>query len=998
MHYINKRLKAVPCFAVIACCCLISGSNAGAGQITASGNESSEAIEGTRAVKVILTNYADAGYVIESEAGLSGYYVDYLKEIAQYTGWHYDFHVVATESELIEYCENQEYDLMIGVDYTKEADERYFDYSSVPMGARHLVLATDKAHPDLHAEDVTTLLGARIGAAADAYNEQISDRFENYCINNGLEFTLDSETPSARGLNVVTVERDKCFELLKSGELDAIIITDSFALEEELYVVESFGRIPIYGVEPNGRNALIPDLEMAIKSIRSQDPDYEEKLYEQYFGSNNVNYLSFNEQEKAFLNDSHSYKVALWKDCAPYAYLNEQGEWSGVVVSVFEQISEMTEGKLSFEIVGFEDSFEANEALNQKQVDILGITFSSLRAAERGNRRSRSFWTDSFYMYRNQSSVKSLEDASIVVKKDVTDAMLQELGVKNLDNITYVDSVVDALKLVDSGRADITFAMQNVAEYYMNFYQLNRMFDFDVQGNEISFCAVYGEEVEALAREICNKCIAHLDDAKIDRSITAYILQDHEEVQFKDYIRANRHLFASIAFIMLCVALALLSAVVIIIHRKSKRIYEMLYYDDITKGSSNLKFEQDVVELVANMPRQYYIIFADIHSFKYINDVFGYNVGNDVLCTVEKFFGDLTAGNPFARMYADHFVGIRPYEERVLFEDKLQQALEDFAQEMNAKYTEFNVFLKIGIYLWDSKDGMEIRQAVNLANYAADSLTNLSLSEYCTYTMEMHDKILKRQRIERDMHRALEAGEFIAYYQPKYDIVSNRIIGAEALVRWKHKTKGLISPGEFVPIFETNGFIIEIDLCVFEQVCSFLTERKHAGKQLYPISCNFSRRHFSNEDLVEKLMRIVDRYDVAPEYIEIEITETVATSDFDKLLHTVKLLKEKGFQIAIDDFGSGYSCIQLLYKLPIDVLKLDRVFVMGQNAHGTEEDVNRSIVNICHNHGIKVICEGVETQQQKEFVENYGCRYIQGFLYSKPVELEQFIDMLSREN
>lgn len=952
--------------------------------------------EQSRILKVVLTDCDDEGYVVRDpdSGSLTGYYIEYLDEISKYTGWSFEYSVVSEETELERIAVEQDFDLMIGVDYAKESEERFFEYPENAIGSRHLVLAAMKTNSRLDPENSATMKGIRVGVAQTAINMELEEKFISYCFTNELECVRDSAVQFQRGINLIHISEEDRFKLLQAGELDAILTSDSMALSHNLLAVDTFGRMPFYLVTAKGETGLLAELEWAMNSITGQDAQFEERLYNKYFISNQQSELTFSEEQKEFLQTEHVYKVAMWDGCAPYGYLNDEGEWSGLSVLVFDEISRMTNGSITFEYVGCEDSFQANQMLSEGNADILGYTFSMVNAAERGNKRSKRYYIDYFCFFSNKEQGWTQDNVRVAVKKDVTDGLMKSIGVPENAEIIRVETVSDALKLVDEGKADMTFALRNVGDYYMNYFRLDQLQVMETARNEIAFCSVFGPEIESYAAEICNQCIAHLDSQLLDRCITETILMDHGEQGIREYIRSHWTQFVSVTAVILILAVALLIIVVCIISSKSRKIYQMLYYDEITDGISFLKFEEEVKALTEGKKERYYIFFGDINNFKYINDVFGYAVGDCVLEKVNELFCRLAENFPYARMYADHFVALHSYEEKELLEQRIQKALYDFEKSSAEHFLDFNVFLKVGIYLWNTDEQGDIRQAVNLAGYAADTLSDLSHSDYCFYTMEMHDRIINRQEIEKDMHRAMAAGEFVAYFQPKYDIREEKIIGAEALVRWQHRTRGLITPGQFIPVFEKNGFILELDICMFRQVCTFLAERIAQGKELYIISCNFSRRHFRQIDFAETLKTIVEQYQVPAEYLEIEITETVATSDFDMLIQTVKQLKAYGFKISIDDFGSGYSCIQLLYKLPLDVLKLDKVFVSTIESSQTEEDVNHSIVDICRNNDIQVICEGVETQEQKQFVESYGCQFVQGFLYSRPVDRNTFIQML----
>ncbi len=949
-------------------------------------------------VRVILMNYDDQGYVETDGDTVTGYYMDYLNEIAKYTGWVYDVRVVSDSDELYSHVLNRDYDLMVGNRYTEESEEAYFTFPSVSMGNKRLVLAVPKTRSDLSADDISSLMGLRLGTISDTdYSRELKEKFKSYCFLYGISCVENYPVNYWNGINLVEADSTERFQMLQDGRLDGLVTTDSMALAHDLYVLDVFGELPFYAVAPKGDDHLIAQLEEAITTIRSVDSEFDERLHEKYFAGNFERALIFSQEEEAYLAKEHPLKVAMWDGTAPYSYLDDEGQWSGVTVEVYEKIREMTGGKLQFTFVSYPDAAAAEEAFMSGEADILAQTFASVKAAVYGRDSSRSYYTDSFRIYRNEDSTCSLADARVAVRNDISDDMLVSLGVENLDNVTRVPSAEEALRLVEEGRADLTFALQNVADYYINYNQFDHISELSLSGAEMSLCSVYGAGVDATLRGICNKCIANIDREELNRDVTSFILSDHKKLSLLDYVRANWSQMAVILIVLLMVAVALLSVWIITITNNSKRIHAMLYGDDVTGGISYRKFVEDVCRRVREQggKGKYYVFFSNISGFKYINDRFSYSMGNRVLYAIEKELLELADGLPVARIYADRFVGLFPYEEKGRLEQRLNRKLKEFAVRNAETFPDFNLFLKIGICPWDLAEQQDVIPSVNYATYAAGNLHNLSQSAYRFYTMEEHEGMLHRQAIERDMHRALEAGEFVAYYQPKYDAVEGEIVGAEALVRWHHKTKGMISPGVFVPIFEDNRFIIEVDFCVYEQTCRLLSERKEKGQKLYPISCNFSRYHFLNPHFVDRLMKVLEKYGVSAEYIEIEITETVATSDFDALLMTVRRLKENGFQISIDDFGSGYSCIQLLYKLPIDVLKLDRVFVTEQHPNRKEEAINRSIIKICHDNHIKVICEGVETPEQRDFVISYGCRYIQGYLYSKPVDRETFLGMLA---
>ncbi|WP_236879340.1 putative bifunctional diguanylate cyclase/phosphodiesterase [Clostridioides difficile] len=241
------------------------------------------------------------------------------------------------------------------------------------------------------------------------------------------------------------------------------------------------------------------------------------------------------------------------------------------------------------------------------------------------------------------------------------------------------------------------------------------------------------------------------------------------------------------------------------------------------------------------------------------------------------------------------------------------------------------------------------------------------------------------------MNKALEKGEFIVYYQPKYSLGDvNEIEGAEALIRWNSPEFGFISPIDFIPLFEKNGFIVNIDMFVFEEVCKTLNKWINKGYTPVPISVNMSRVHLYRDNFIENITDLISKYNISPEFIELELTESVVFDNLNILIDIMKKIKEIGFLISMDDFGSGYSSLNLLKDLSFDILKLDRGFLIETTDTKRGKIIISKIVEMAKAIDIKVICEGVETYEQVEFLKEIGCDKVQGYLFAKPMVLDEF--------
>jgi len=279
------------------------------------------------------------------------------------------------------------------------------------------------------------------------------------------------------------------------------------------------------------------------------------------------------------------------------------------------------------------------------------------------------------------------------------------------------------------------------------------------------------------------------------------------------------------------------------------------------------------------------------------------------------------------------------------------------------------------------------------ANIARRSLGSDVKSICKFYDDNLRAQLLQEKNIEDEMHGALAANHFHMYLQPKFDLQTKELAGAEALVRWIHPEKGLIPPMSFIPLFEKNGFVTELDKCVWKQACEFLSARKKEGAKLFPISVNVSRIHMENDKFIDELILLTRKYGIDPKFLELELTETACFNDEKRFMETINTLKDLGFVVSMDDFGTGYSSLNMLRNLPIDVLKLDRGFIKDTIQDKKGQIVTSSIIEMANKLNMTTVAEGIETEEQAEFLRSIGCKIAQGFLYGKPVDINSFMEL-----
>lgn len=410
-------------------------------------------------------------------------------------------------------------------------------------------------------------------------------------------------------------------------------------------------------------------------------------------------------------------------------------------------------------------------------------------------------------------------------------------------------------------------------------------------------------------------------------------------------------------------------------------------HDPLTSIFNADAFYAKTRELINENPdKDFVLVRINIVKFKVINDIFGTKTADEILISaarfLEKALSDSTAA--YGRITSDHFAFCLSKD---LFDE---QELIDGIQKFSHSFPEYlNLSFKAGIYEITDR-AISVAVMCDRAKLAMQAIKNDTSKLFAYYNDEIRQNMLMEQRIEGEMQWALDNEQFEVWLQPIYSLTSMQPYSAEALVRWRHPTKGLISPGMFIPIFEKNGFIRKLDSYVFEHVCAYIRKRLDNGQHLVPISVNISRMSLYSEDLATEIIGVVEKYGLSPDLFKIEITETAYNNYPQILLNTINKLRSYGFTILMDDFGSGYSSLNTLKDLPIDVLKIDMNFMSDFSVSDKSTNILASIVRMAKWLDMPCIAEGVETEMQVDFLKSIGCENIQGFYFSKPLPQEDF--------
>lgn len=406
-------------------------------------------------------------------------------------------------------------------------------------------------------------------------------------------------------------------------------------------------------------------------------------------------------------------------------------------------------------------------------------------------------------------------------------------------------------------------------------------------------------------------------------------------------------------------------------------------------------FIQKTKEMLSkNKGKPFIFIQFDIDRFKVFNDLFGFSEGDKILMGLGEYFIQNSKKNTqYGHIYADHFI---------ICTEKDNFSPETFVKEIttftNRLFPKFDFIVRVGLYEVFNDGEIDISLACDRAQLALHSIKADFSARYAFFSDDMITDLKQEQELITDMVIGIRKNEFKIYIQPQYDYTTDSMSGAEALVRWMHPTKGLISPSVFIPVFERNGFITQLDQYIWDKTCAYIRKWKDMGLNPVPISVNVSRRDIYNQNLVAVFSRLLKKYNLTPDSLRLEITESAYMDNPSQLINVVKDLKNLGFCLEMDDFGSGYSSLNTLKDVPVDILKLDMQFIIDSTEKNKSKpkhqkrssNILTSVVRMANLLQLPVIAEGIESKAQADYLKSIGCFHMQGFYFSKPMPAEEF--------
>jgi diguanylate cyclase (GGDEF)-like protein len=434
---------------------------------------------------------------------------------------------------------------------------------------------------------------------------------------------------------------------------------------------------------------------------------------------------------------------------------------------------------------------------------------------------------------------------------------------------------------------------------------------------------------------------------------------------------------------------------------KESRLHHLAYYDALTNLPNRVLFHDRLQQMMIKARRtgkQVALLFLDLDRFQQINKTLGHDVGDRLLQEVaERLRNYIRKSDTVVRLGGDEFALIIDDIKNHKDVSRLaRKVLELLAKVTMVDSYELYITSSIGISLFpeDSEEAEGLMRCAETAMYRAKESGK---NNYQFYTADMNTRALELLLLETGLRKALENHEFVVHYQPQFDLSSRRLIGMEALLRWRHPARGMISPADFIPLAEETGLIVPIGEWVMKEACAQNKAWQDAGYQQVKVAVNMSGLQFRQESIAKTVARVLAETKLAPQYMELEVTESMIMGNAEATIATLNELKQMGVRLSIDDFGTGYSSLSYLKLFPIDNLKIDRSFIKNINYDENDAMIADSIIALAHSMNLSVIAEGVEEEAQLQLLQEKNCDAVQGFFTGRPVPAEDFVDFFNSQ-
>lgn len=911
-------------------------------------------------------------YGTDGDGTPNSYGYAYLEEISKISSLRFEF-VKDTFANCLEMLENGKIDVLDAVQYSHEREERFL-YSKYSTGTSFCkVLARDDDR--LAYNDFDAFNGKNVGVIrGSSRNLSFRDFAKKHKFSVREVFFDDSSDMK---------------EALKNGGIDMMVIGNISNTPCEK-IIARFAPQSSYMITNKNNSALMEQLNEALEQIQVMKPSFNNDLYRRYF-SNECSHIPLTDSEIKYIESRRPIRVVYDSNWAPFeSYSPSEKSPAGINYEVLKLIAEKT--KLNFNFVDGKTYEEALNMVIKGEVDMLMSYDTNPDFA----RDSGIMLSDTFM----ETPIAIIgEDYEISEKKVFAISKMHPMILSYVKNnfpnnkVIIMPDINECYEAVKRGDADLTAENIYAANLVIQSGEYGTLRVASVTSLTDKFSFAFKKDTDFLLISIFNKAISTISALEKERLLLSSNVNAGTHDWFSNLMRRYRFEFMLAVNLLVLTVVISLCAIIFQQSRSRNALWKMAYVDPLTNLPNLKKFKLDAMKLLSENPDiKYAIAILDINKFNLINEIFGFHEGDRVLLLLkEALLGTLNRKTDLlARILADKFIFMIASDP--LNEDgSIYHADYDgFSKFMSDKMPHMIRF-SIGRYFINpgESDMDAIFEKVNYAHNMAKQ--NSALNEIYDYDDDMKKQAIRHREIESGMEAALKNNEFIVYLQPKFNLEDMMLAGAEALARWQEEEgKEVVYPSEFIPLFEKNGFIVKLDMYMFDKVCQLINKWIEQKLPLTTISVNFSRLHLSNPNFVQEIIDIAKRYDVPRRYLEIELTESAMFGNETVLESVLAQLHHAGFTLSMDDFGTGYSSLGLLKNLPVDVIKIDRAFFTNNRYKTRAKTVIESVIAMAKELGIHTVAEGVETHEHVDFLREIGCESVQGYYFARPMPADEF--------
>ena len=901
---------------------------------------------------------------IDAQGNYAGYMVEYLEHIQLYTNWEIEYVQVEGDlntqlSTLLQMLESGEIDMLGTMNYSQALGEKFL-YPNYAYGTAYTVLAVNETNAELMFNDFSNWGVLRI-ATYPGYQQRM-ELLEEFSESYGVSYEiLEFET------------YQETLDAVEAGVADATIQVD-ISLEDGLRAITRFSPSPYYFALNAENTALLHELNLVLDQIQRTFPFLDEQLHNQYFPVKSIFFIS--EEDREFIKSLGTLQVLFIEGNPPFQYENG-GELKGAAVDYIAAFAEKT--GLQYEPVVVASLEEAEALMEKGQIDLVAcIPVTSMLTTVAG--------LDFTNPYLSSRMIQVYPGGTSDSQKSSEEIFLSNAGM--------------ALRQVQENAMDAPWIDINSLDYYrQNDEWVDGIVVDWADSKSFGYAVATTEGVPYRLKELLNNYANSLDENERQNLLYRYA-GDTYHYTLGQLAYKYRYVIGG------AVAGVALVCVVFFFWKKSEESHklastkanELNYlsrYDTLT-GAYNEKTFYKLLEEDCKNKIPHTLAAFNIRDFKYINEKFSFEVANEFLnricAQLHEFMRD---GEYFCRQSADVFYAALSVDTIENIRNRADLARKAIQQISNDLLTGYPISIYGGFVFTDSSpEPFDSSSNMGFVLAAMAHAKRKDTDDTWFYGEEFHKQEQTRHYVEAHMNSALRNGEFKLYLQPKKNLASGEFDQVEALVRWQLDDGRMIFPNEFIPVFEENGFCKQLDLYMVELACKHLHQWKEEGLLGVGISINQTKRLFAEPDYVEKLCEITQRYGVSNNLITLELLEGLGIEDqIEQFNAQIIRLKKAGFRVSMDDFGSGYSSLNVLGDLDIDEVKVDRAFLMSGSRkvnQARRKILVEEIIRLCRRIGVSTVAEGVETPADEAAILQFGYDYGQGYLYSKPIPAEEF--------